>query len=528
MIYHVAKNGNDKWDGSQKSPFLTINRAAEVARAGDTVRVHEGTYREWVDPKNAGLSDFLRITYEAADGEKVIIKGSEIITDWEQVTGNVYKKVIPNSFFGDFNPYREEIWGDWLTHPTDYKVHLGDVYMNGRSFYEAKSFDDLVRAERRTEHMYKFRFKHEYILDPDGTVYQWYAECDGENTTLYCNFGGNDPNCETVEINVRRSCFFPRKTGINYITLRGFEICHGACPFTPPTADQPGMVGAHWSLGWIIENNDIHDAKCSGISLGKEYSTGHNLRTLYLRKAGYNYQTEAVFLALKNGWCHERIGSHIVRNNEIHDCGQNGIVGHMGCAFSRIENNHIYNINKKQEFYGHEVGGIKFHAAIDVVIEGNHFHHCSLGTWLDWQAQGARVTKNVYHHNDRDIFIEVTHGPLTVDNNIFLSEYMLDDAAQGVAYVHNILGGYVKHYPVLARSTPYHFPHSTEIKGTTNVLGGDDRVKNNIILGFADLPSNLSNRSQPLTMFRSISKTAPGIYVSNSPSLTSTSAIMHR
>ena len=37
----------------------------------------------------------------------------------------------------------------------------------------------------------------------------------------------------------------------------------------PPTAYQEGMVGPHWSKGWIIEDCEISDSKCSGISLGK-------------------------------------------------------------------------------------------------------------------------------------------------------------------------------------------------------------------------------------------------------------------
>ena len=92
-------------------------------------------------------------------------------------------------------------------------------------------------------------------------------------------------------------------------------MAQAACPWTPPTADQPGLLGTHWSKGWIIENNEIHDAKCSGISIGKESSTGHNLCTRRHRKPGYQYQMEAVFRALQIGWSKEKIGSHIIRNN---------------------------------------------------------------------------------------------------------------------------------------------------------------------------------------------------------------------
>ena len=124
MVYHVAKTGSDQGQGTKQDPFLTINKAASVAVAGDTVIVHEGVYREWVKPKYKGLSEKRRITYQAAEGEKVIIKGSERIQNWENVEGNVWKCQLPNTFFGDFNPYKEEIFGDWLVTVEETK-HLG-------------------------------------------------------------------------------------------------------------------------------------------------------------------------------------------------------------------------------------------------------------------------------------------------------------------------------------------------------------------------------------------------------------------
>ena len=73
MIYYVAKNGDDHNKGSKESPFLTIQRAADIAEAGDRIIVREGTYREWVKPVNGGISEDRRIVYEAAENEKVII-----------------------------------------------------------------------------------------------------------------------------------------------------------------------------------------------------------------------------------------------------------------------------------------------------------------------------------------------------------------------------------------------------------------------------------------------------------------------
>lgn len=484
QIYHVSKSGSDRNDGSQAAPFFTIQRAADVAEGNDRVIVHEGIYREWVKPQYGGTSDTCRVIYEAAKGEKVIIKGSEIIKGWENIGGNVWRAVIPNTFFGSYNPYQRILEGDWLIDPRSYTVHLGDVYLNGKSFYEAEDLEQVFSPEKRyVSKQETWCGREEKILEPEQTLYQWYCEGSDQETILYANFQGADPNAELVEINVRESCFGPDRSGINYITVRGFEMAQAATQWAPPTAVQIGLIGPNWSKGWVIENNIIHDSKCSGISLGKETTTGNNDHSSFGRKPGYQYQMESVFLARGIGWSKERIGSHMVQNNVIYDCGQTGIVGHLGCVFSEICGNEIYNVGVKHEYWGHEIGGIKLHAAIDVRIFGNYIHDCSLGLWLDWQAQNTRISSNIFDKNNRDFMIEVTHGPYLVDHNIFTSPFSLVNAAQGGAYVHNLFAGFMQRYPVLNRATPYHFAHSTEVLGTAPVYGGDDRWYQNLFIG---------------------------------------------
>jgi alpha-L-arabinofuranosidase len=487
--FHVSPAGSDLAAGTQAQPFHTISKAAKVAETGDKVIVHAGEYREWVKPEHSGYSDISRITYEAAPGEKVVIKGSERIQGWQRLEGTVWKVTLPNTFFGDYNPYKEILSGDWFMYnPGSYR-HPGEVYLNGVSFYEADSLDEVKNPVIRTGvHGLRWFKSDELILHPEHTVYQWFCETNDESTTLYANFQGADPNQELVEINVRKCCFYPLKTGLNYITVRGFEMAQAACPWTPPTADQPGLLGVNWSKGWIIENNIIHDAKCSAISIGKEASTGHNLCSRRHQKPGYQYQMEAVFRAFQIGWSKEKIGSHIIRDNVIYDCGQNGIVGHMGGVFSQIYNNHIYNIAVKHEWFGYEIAGIKLHAAIDVQIHHNRIHNTTLGTWLDWQAQGVRVSNNLYYNNDCDLMVEVSHGPYLVDNNIFASDFTFENAAQGGAYVNNLCCGKMHLLKVLDRSTPYHFPHTTQVAGTAVVYGGDDRFFNNLFVGVDGVP----------------------------------------
>jgi alpha-N-arabinofuranosidase len=456
--YHVSVNGDDTNEGSVKAPFRTISKASKAAQPGDVITVHEGTYHERINPPRGGQSDRSRIIYQAASGEKVVIKGSEIIKGWQKLQNDTWRVSIDNSFFGDFNLYSDLIAGDWFN-PKGRNHHTGAVYLNGHWLTEAAGLDD--------------------VLKPITNTPLWFGQVNETNTIIWAQFKNINPNEAEVEINVRRTVFYPAKPGINFITVRGFTMMHAATPWAPPTAEQIGLIGTHWSKGWIIENNDIRYSTCAGITLGKYGDQWDN--TSQNTAEGY---VKTIERALENGWSKEKIGHHIVRNNQISHCEQAGIVGSMGAVFSTITGNDIHDIHVRQLFTGAEMAGIKIHAAIDTEISHNHIYRTCRGIWLDWMAQGTRVTGNLLHDNNtcEDLFVEVNHGPFLVDNNLFLSGRSLFDMSEGGAFVHNLFAGQIVQRPELGRETPFHPPHSTKVAGLRNIQGGDDRFYNNIFV----------------------------------------------
>ena len=596
--YHVALTGDNANDGSVGKPFKTIQAAANVAQPGDVITVHAGTYRERINTPRGGTSDRQRITYQTAPGEKVVITGSESLKTWKKVSGDTWKVVIPNKFFGSFNPYADRIHGDWCLNP--HGQHSGAVYLNADWFIEATNLDQVTKPAGKTPLWYAtvdgagsagylvnvawfkagsatvpaigtasrngtqnaacteggqcvgfiragnwLRYEgvdfgaasdsvelrvasateaSEIEIRADnadgellgtakvaatGDWQKWVSvpvklkpvagkkniclvitapKADTENTTIWAQFPGVNPNEADVEINVRKTVFTPDRTGINYITVRGFTLRNAATNWAPPTAGQIGLVTAYWNKGWIIENNDIGYSTCSGVALGKYGDEWDN------RAGSASGYVGTINRALQNGWNKETIGSHIVRNNRIHHCEQTGIVGSLGCAFSTVTGNDIHDIHTRPFLSGAEQAGIKFHGAVEVVISNNHIYRCGSlgGVWLDWMAQGAQVIGNLMHDNradhgaSQDLFLEVNHGPVLVANNILLSTHSLWMQSQGIAFAHNLFTGTLNAANCSGqlepdhRKTPYFKPHSTAQMKLHGFQWGDMRFYNNL------------------------------------------------
>jgi len=462
-VIHVAKNGNDANPGTSAQPYLTINHAAQQAQPGDVVAVHAGLYRETVKPARGGTDEAHRIVYTTAGDGEVAIKGSEEINNWTPHGGDVWRVTLPNGYFGDYNPYSARHpqggGGDFFPVYT-----AGDVYLNEQAYSQKGSLSN-VQSSPNT----------------------WYAEVAGGNTTIYANFDGEDPNAKLAEINVRKQIFAPDVWGLGYITVDGFTMKHAANTYSDfpgaPSRRQAGAISVFGGLKWIIQNNIVLNARTIGIDIGLTNDEWAGNRPGTTRT---NFRDTALY------------GSHIVRNNYIGKSGQSGIAGVFSWN-SDILYNMIEDTNYRGEFSGAETAPIKVHYMNEGLIKGNYIKNSkggnSAGIWTDWGNQNVRVTGNIVMNAPWGFYAEAVHGPILVDNNVFIGNSdirMLD--ATGVVFANNLFVDNGNINVDGGGRDAYYFAPGTMNETTLPTSVQRFHWFNNLVQGSA-LPSNAPNKT---------------------------------
>ena len=132
-ILYVSTTGSDSNSGTSGSPVKSINKAAQLAQAGDTVLVGAGTYNGTVSISKNGTASG-QITFKPADGAHVVIDGSQTGagTDLVTITGDY----ITFQGFEVANAKRTGIglWGSHDSKVLDNNVHdsfRAGVYAGG-------------------------------------------------------------------------------------------------------------------------------------------------------------------------------------------------------------------------------------------------------------------------------------------------------------------------------------------------------------------------------------------------------------
>ncbi|MDF2513093.1 MAG: Alpha-L-fucosidase [Herbinix sp.] len=401
-VYKVKKDGT--------GDFTSIQAAANIVRPGDTIEIFGGTYREEVVLPRGGTDEQNRVTIKAAEGEKVIITGSEVVSasEWKKTTDEgVYVITKEKDYFGSFNPFNE--W--WMSKGSKYSNYFscGSVYMKDIIFQQVWSMEELKKTD-----------------------YSWYAEVESSTgrTTIYANFAKADPTdaVNVTEINKRKQCI-TAAWNQGYITIDGITAMHGCGPKTIDfwqTKAKPmaGAISTNGGFYWIIQNCEVTESRGVAIDYGN----------------GSRMQEDL------NGGEPEIYGHHIIRYCKVYNNGTNGMMAYRG-AYTEIygctlSNNNTLNTGLLSEAYIKDVSG-----GWGIYIHDNYFYSDQTWAvypiWLDSECDGTRVSNNVFYcKGDGQGFTyidyEVNAGYSLCDNNVFVGVGWHIMSASNTYFVNNL------------------------------------------------------------------------------------------
>jgi hypothetical protein len=233
--FHVAQGhprASDDGLGSEERPWKSISRAITQAKAGDSVIIQSGIYRERILVENSGTAE-APLRFEAAPGAHVVVTGADRITDWQRLAGERAIYSVPW-------PHRFVTWSPQMTHPSDEYHRL------------------IGRCEQVIVDGYLLRQVLEATQLAPGTFW-----VDVTNQVLQAwDMGNRDLNKVFAEASVRQEIF--RVTG-GHVQFRGMTFRYAA-----NTAQHGALIlgGAHGVLeDCVVEGMNASGATFTGTNL---------------------------------------------------------------------------------------------------------------------------------------------------------------------------------------------------------------------------------------------------------------------
>jgi hypothetical protein len=421
-----STNASDNGPGSSEQPFRTINKAAQVLQPGERVVIASGTYRECVRPVRGGTDPEHMISYEAAPGAKVFVKGSEALNEgWQPsarsaqgrggggATSPTWQHELSSSLFPDaYNPFSlASVPGDWSWLDTS-RVDMGPYFRRrGLVFVEGKPLEPMEQlrelgatplrpwiptppsTNQGGRNGLPARNRGGAIMQEVGgsADARFWVETTGN--MLHIRVPETTPEHPLIEITTREQAFVPMQAGLGFIRIKGITFQHAGNGYPPP---QHGLVSTSAGNHWLIEGNTIEWANGVGLDIGRGDFSGGSAQGSGL--------------------------AHIIRGNTIRYCGVEGMAG-MGTQDVLIEDNIIEWCGWADAERAWEAAGAKFHGARNMLFRRNvvrHIRHAN-GLWLDSNNQNCRITQNVFADIltvSAAIHMEMNRSYNAIDNNI--------------------------------------------------------------------------------------------------------------
>lgn len=446
QTYYVdGKSGKDFNKGTSDAPFKTIQKAADIVTAGDTVIIRSGVYYENVKITKSGTKD-APIIFRAEEygSGKTIITGAD-----KRIRENTNKDVW-ELYDKDKNIYRTKLERNNM---------LMRFLYNGEDIYMYPTYEGLeTYVTIPTENaQYLLGYKHGYFMDCENGYLYVRLRADEK-------YGSVNPNENLMLVSSERYMDYTDKDGVVHEALQASAIHDdsynvGIITEEPAhivlyglTFEAPGFAGVYVRSSDVKVSNCFFIGTTCGVKGGSrhrmdkyitknvtiEYCDWHQSPTFddmneligenydnplararstywFLKKvtvsepsylaSTYSYETGGLAGSMGENW--------IIRNNYVHDCFE-GLSWYSNWVYTDLYTDGT----TKREISGknHQIYENRFENCVDNAIE------------MEFNANGFDVHHNEFINIPDAISVQMGRGQpfatnINVHHNLIYNEY---------------------------------------------------------------------------------------------------------
>jgi parallel beta-helix repeat protein len=326
----------DSGDGSAQRPYRSLSYAMKQIRAGDTLNIAPGVYRDALIFPDIGWSGAPTVIQPASPGE-VLIKGSDVVTGWEAVERGLFVRqgwqVNSQQVFVDGVPLQQ----------------IGGTILGG---YPEKAGHPMQKLHATQGGIWPGRVAGGVEKMTDNSFYY-----DAAAQRLYLKVPHASLDGHVVEASVRAHLVLGK--GVQNVTLRKLRFQHA----NTTAVNQTGAVHLWQSSRNVLEELDVSYADGAGFDITGDENIIRNSKANYCGQLGMKVRGRANRLTGNETSFNNTRGF-----NKWWEAGGAKFVGEGGLRDSEVS--------------GHRALGNR----------GD-------GIWFDWMNSNNRVHDNVSAYN---------------------------------------------------------------------------------------------------------------------------------